>query len=171
MKEIIESFFKQRSLVNHQLASYDDCIPTGDNSVSRMEKIVRSIRVGTDEEVEDENGGLVKLDVIDQDIIIRVKNIQLGEPTIREADGSDHPSSPMECRLRKLTYMSPVRMDFTIYRNGVPGQPEKGVQVETCQLWLEAVVVTCMQTTLLATVYFTQQLLMKIRKCGMSYFV
>ena len=54
MKEIIESFFKQRSLVNHQLASYDDCIPTGDNSVSRMEKIVRSIRVGTDEEEQEE---------------------------------------------------------------------------------------------------------------------
>ena len=51
MKEIIESFFRERSLVNHQLASYDDCIPTGDNSLSRMEKIVRSIRVGTDEEV------------------------------------------------------------------------------------------------------------------------
>ena len=79
MKEIIESFFRERSLVNHQLASYDDCIPSGDNSLSRMEKIVRSIRVGTDEEVEDEKGGLIKLDVIDQDIIIRVKNIQLGE--------------------------------------------------------------------------------------------
>ena len=83
MKEIIESFFKQRSLVNHQLASYDDCIPTGDNSISRMEKIVRSIRVGTDEEVEDDMGGLIKLDVIDQDIIIRVKNIQLGALNIK----------------------------------------------------------------------------------------
>ncbi|RZD38048.1 MAG: hypothetical protein CXT71_07245, partial [Methanobacteriota archaeon] len=72
---------------------------------------------------------MIKLDVIDQDIIIRVKNIQLGEPTIREADGSDHNSIPMECRLRKLTYMSPVCMDFTIWRNGVPSQPEKGVQV------------------------------------------
>ena len=135
MKEIIESFFRERSLVNHQLASYDDCIPTGDNSLSRMEKIVRNIRVGTDEEVDDDMGGLIKLDVIDQDIIIRVKNIQLGEPTIREADGSDHASLPMECRLRKLTYMSPVKMDFTIYRkNPTTGelqasQPEKGVQV------------------------------------------
>ncbi len=36
MKEIIESFFRERSLVNHQLASYDDCIPSGDNSLSRM---------------------------------------------------------------------------------------------------------------------------------------
>ena len=26
MKEIVESYFKQRSLVNHQLMSYNDCI-------------------------------------------------------------------------------------------------------------------------------------------------
>ena len=76
MKEIIEAFFKQRSLVNHQLASYDDCIPSSDNTLSRMEKIVRSIRVGTDEDVVDEEGGLIKLDVLDQNIVIRVKNIQ-----------------------------------------------------------------------------------------------
>ena len=30
MKEIVESYFKQRSLVNHQLMSYNDCIPVGD---------------------------------------------------------------------------------------------------------------------------------------------
>ena len=35
MKEIVESYFKQRSLVNHQLASYNDCIPLGDGSLSR----------------------------------------------------------------------------------------------------------------------------------------
>lgn len=129
MQEIIQSFFRERSLVNHQLASYDDCIPTGDNTISRMENIVRAIRVGTDEDIDDDKGGIIKLDVIDQDIVVRIKNIQLGEPTIREANGSEHPASPMECRLRKLTYMSPVRMDFQIERNGVPSQPEKGVQI------------------------------------------
>ena len=129
MQEIIKSFFRERSLVNHQLASYDDCIPTSDSRESRMEKIVRSIRVGTDEEVDDGQGGFIKLDVIDQDIYVRLKKIQLGTPTIREANGSEHDATPMECRLRKLTYMSPVMIDFTIYRNGVPQNPEKGVQV------------------------------------------
>ena len=33
MQEIIQSFFRERSLVNHQIASYDDCIPAGDNSI------------------------------------------------------------------------------------------------------------------------------------------
>ena len=129
MKEIIKSFFRERSLVNHQLASYDDCIPSSDSSISRMEKIVQSIRVGTDEEIDDDQGGIIKLDVIDQDIVVRLKKIQLGTPTIREANGSEHDATPMECRLRKLTYMSPVMIDFTIYRNGIPQNPEKGVQV------------------------------------------
>ena len=80
MKEIIRSFFRERSLVNHQLASYDDCIPSSDSRTSRMEKIVQSIRVGTDEEIDDDQGGIIKLDVIDQDIVVRLKKIQLGTP-------------------------------------------------------------------------------------------
>ena len=101
MQEIIQSFFQARSLVNHQLASYDDCIPSGDGKLSRMEKIIRNIRVGTDEEVDGEDGGYIKLDVVDQDIIIRMKNVQLGEPIMREANGAEHAGNPMECRLRK----------------------------------------------------------------------
>ena len=120
MKEIVESYFKQRSLVNHQLMSYNDCIPSGDGRLSRMEKIVRSIRIGTDEPVEDlpggeEAGGCIKLDVLDKEIIVRLKGIRLGHPTIREANGAEHPATPLECRIRKLTYFSPVYMDFRIY--------------------------------------------------------
>ncbi len=129
MQEIIEAYFRERSLVNHQVASYDDCIPAGANQPSRMEDIIQNIRVGTDEEIDDDEGGFIRLDVADQDIVIRLKNVQLGEPMTKEANGSEHPSTPMECRLRKLTYFAPVTMDFTIYRNGVPGNPEKGVQV------------------------------------------
>ena len=88
MQEIIESFFKERSLVNHQLASYNDCIPSTVNQLSRMEKIIRNIRVGTDEEIIDDLGGYIKLDVADQEIVIRLKDIKLGAPNIREANGS-----------------------------------------------------------------------------------
>ena len=102
--------------------------------LSRMEKIIRNIRVGIDGEVEDDEGGFIKLDVVDQDIVIRLKNIQLGEPTIRELNGSEHPSSPMECRLRKkLTYMSPVTIDFQIVRNGIPSPKEEEFKWAVCQ--------------------------------------
>ena len=130
MKEIIESYFRTRSLVNHQLASYNDCIPTADSQNSRFEKIVRNIRIGTDEIIEDDEGGIIKLDVLDHEIQVRMKNMTLGPPTIREANGAEHPSLPLECRLRKLTYMSPVYLDFTIHRDDLP-QPivEEKVQV------------------------------------------
>jgi len=130
MKEIIESYFRERSLVNHQLASYNDCIPTADSQTSRFEKIVRNIRIGTDELIEDDEGGIIKLDVLDYDIQVRMKNMTLGPPTIREANGAEHPSLPLECRLRKLTYMSPVYLDFTIHRDDLP-QPiiEDKVQI------------------------------------------
>ena len=61
MQEIIQSFFRERSLVNHQIASYDDCIPAGDNAISRMEKIIRNIRVGTDEEISDDKNDFLKI--------------------------------------------------------------------------------------------------------------
>ena len=131
MKEIVESYFKQRSLVNHQLMSYNDCIPSGDGRLSRMERIVRNIKVGTDEPVEDlpggeESGGCIKLDVLDKEIIVRLKNIRLGSPTIREANGAEHPATPLECRIRKLTYFSPVYMDFRIYRDDIPPETPDG---------------------------------------------
>ena len=129
MQDIIEAYFRERSLVNHQIASYDDCIPSSNNRNSRMERIVKGIRVGTDDIFEDEEGGVIKLDVIDQEIYIRLRNITLGAPIIREANGSEHDSTPMECRLRKLTYMSPVTIDFTIFRDGIPSPPEKGVAI------------------------------------------
>ena len=139
MKEIIESYFRERSLVNHQLASYNDCIPSADSQNSRFERIVRNIRIGTDEPIEDEDGGIIKLDVLDHEIQVRMKNMTLGAPTIREANGAEHPSLPVECRLRKLTYMSPVYLDFTIHRDDLP-QPivEDKVQIGSVPIMIRS---------------------------------
>ena len=147
MQEIIQSFFRERSLVNHQIASYNDCIPSGDNMLSRMEKIIRNIRVGTDEEISDDKGGFIKLDVVDQDIVIRLKNIKLGDPTIREANGSEHPSSPMECRLRKLTYMSPLQSISRLKEMASLLRKKKQFKSEAFQLWFVQEDVTFIQVT------------------------
>ena len=128
MKEIVESYFQRRSFVNHQLMSYNDTILGGESRISRMEKIVRNIRVGTDEAVElipggADAGGAIKLDVLEKEIYVRLKGLRLGNPTIREANGAEHPATPMECRIRKLTYFSPIYMDFIIYRDDIPPEP------------------------------------------------
>ena len=93
----------------------------------------RNIRIGSDEPVEDDEGGLVKLDLLDKEIIVRLKNLRLGRPTIKEANGAEHHATPMECRLRKLTYFSPVYLDFKIFRDDLPPSPgsEMGFQEES----------------------------------------
>ena len=77
MKEIVESYFQRRSMVNHQLASYNDCILGGEARSSRMEKIVRNIRIGTDEPLDmipggDTGGGAIKLGVSKNKVLVTV---------------------------------------------------------------------------------------------------
>ena len=43
MREIVDAFFRERSTVNHHLASFNDFLPTKDNPNSRMQRIVDSL--------------------------------------------------------------------------------------------------------------------------------
>jgi DNA-directed RNA polymerase subunit B len=124
MREIVEAFFKERSIVNHQLASYNDFLPTEDNPDNRMQRVVNSIRIG--ENVTE--GGMIKLDV--GDIIVKLGRVMIGDPIlgnviVKEADGSKHLLAPMEARLRNLTYEAPIYLEIQIIEYGVEKEPEK----------------------------------------------
>lgn len=124
MKEVVESFFRTRNIINHQLASYNDFLPTHDNPKSRMQRIIDSIRIG---EVENERG-IIRLDVdkLDEDSIdIKLGRITVGTPIVKEANGATHDLTPMEARLRDLTYSAPIFLEFTIIENGIDREPEK----------------------------------------------
>ena len=58
MRELVEAFFKDRSIVNHHIASYNDFLPTIDNPNSRMQQIVDNIRVSKEESMR----GIILLD-------------------------------------------------------------------------------------------------------------
>ncbi len=143
MRDLVELYFKDRSIVNHHISSFNDFLPTLDNPNSRMQKIVDNLRVSA----EDMDRGIIRLDPDKTDgriIEIRVGrkrddrgNIDQGaKPTIkvklpenREADGSTHPLTPMEARLRNLNYLSPIFLDFTIVEDGIEKEPEKDVHI------------------------------------------
>ena len=125
MQEIIQSFFKERSLVNHQLASYDDCIPSTviPTSLEWRKSFETSVSEPTRKSIDD-LGGFIKLDVVDQDIAIRLKNIKLGAPTIREANGADHPSSPYGMPTSKVDLPCPLSPSTsTIFPKRCPLRP------------------------------------------------
>src|SRR2546428_811880 len=139
MRELIDAFFRERSIVNHHIASFNDFLPTIDNPNSRMQRIVDNLRSSP----EDERRGIIKLDedrTEGDGIEIRIgrkrddrgridleakPTITLGLPIVKEANGATHPLNPMEARLRNLNYTAPIYLDFTVIENGIEREPER----------------------------------------------
>ena len=159
MRELIEAFFRERSIVNHHIASFNDFLPTIDNPNSRMQRIVDNLRSSP----EDDRRGVFKLDEdrTEGDIIeIRIgrkrddrarididakPTISVGTPVVKEANGATHPLTPMEARLRNLNYTAPIYLDFTVIENGIEREPERVhignlpimVKAKKCSLYKE----------------------------------
>ena len=138
MREIVDAFFRERSIVNHHLASFNDFLPTNDNPNSRMQRIVDESRVSEDST----ERGVIRLDVqkTKSSIYVRVgrrrdprtgqvapgsePTIMVGQPFVKEPVGSKPTLTPMEARLRNLTYQAPIYLNVTVVENGVERAPE-----------------------------------------------
>ncbi len=138
MRELVDAFFKDISIVSHHLASYNNFIPTADNPNNRAQKILDNVRIGYN----DVSWGIIKLDpekVDGRDIRIRVgrkrtedgqidpnseRTIRLNRPTILEASGSRHQLTPMEARLRDFSYEGDLELCFSIIEDDVEREPE-----------------------------------------------
>jgi DNA-directed RNA polymerase subunit B len=140
LRELVETYFRERSVVNHHIASYNDFLPTIDHPNSRMQKIVDNVRSSPDET----DRGVIRLDpdrtegkVIEIHIGRKRDEktgqidgnarptITVGRPLIKEANGATHDLYPMEARLRNLNYSAPIHLEFTMYEDGIEREPEK----------------------------------------------
>ncbi len=140
MRDIVELYFKDRSIVNHHIASFNDFLSTLDNPNSRMQEIVDNVRVTPDET----ERGTFRLDpdrIDDRVVDIRVgrrrdektgkvdpqsrPTIHVKLPVVREANGYTHRLTPMEARLRNLNYLAPIYVDFTVIEDGIEKEPER----------------------------------------------
>jgi DNA-directed RNA polymerase subunit B len=140
MEELVEAFLRERSIVNHHIASFNDFLPTHDNPDSRMQRIVDNLRIDDDAALL----GVIKLDLDksgEHQVEIHVgrrrdpvtleidpnarPTIHIELPIIKEANGSTHEITPMEARLRSLSYKSPIYLDFTVVENGIDREPER----------------------------------------------
>ncbi len=114
MRELIDSFYKERSIVNHQIASYNDFLDR------RLQNIVDSTIIGQEEEME---RGYIYPEI--EGYKIKFGKITVGKPEVKEADGTVRPLTPMEARLRDLTYEAPLTLEFIPVKDDVEYDPEE----------------------------------------------
>jgi DNA-directed RNA polymerase beta subunit len=92
---VIEAFFDQYGLVGQHLDSYNRFIR------EELQHVVDSVG---------------KLTPKIEGYVVELGDIHVDEPSIREADGSEHRLYPNEARIRNLTYASKLHLDMTPVR-------------------------------------------------------
>jgi DNA-directed RNA polymerase subunit B len=98
MKELLEAYFKENSLVKQHLDSYNKFIEYG------MQEVVDKI-------------GVIKPSV--EGFELHLGKIRLDKPKVIEADGSQRKILPSEARERNLTYASPIFLELIPVFNGI----------------------------------------------------
>lgn len=102
---LLDNFLRENGFVKFQIESYNDFI------TRRIPKVLSEI-------------GMIKPDVPDLgDIKLKLGDFKIGEPTIKEADGSVRPVLPSEARIRNLTYSAPMYVEITPVINKQEGEP------------------------------------------------
>lgn len=114
MKELVDAFYRDRGIVNHQIASYNDFLD------HRLQKIVDGTVIGQEEE--GMSRGYIYPEI--EGYKIKFGSIKVTCPEVKEADGTERPLKPMEARLRNLTYESHVALEFIPVKNDVEYEPE-----------------------------------------------
>lgn len=102
---ILRSYVEEKGFVRFQIESYDDFI------TRRVPKVLSEI-------------GVIKPDVPEiGDIKLKLGNFKIGEPTVKEADGSVRSILPSEARIRNMTYSAPMYVEITPVINKQEGEP------------------------------------------------
>jgi len=92
---VIEAFFDHYGLVGQHLDSFNRFIR------EELQQVVDSVG---------------KLTPKIEGYVVELGDIEIGKPTIREADGSEHNLTPNEARIRNLTYASKLFLHMTPVR-------------------------------------------------------
>lgn len=101
---LVEAFVKEHGLVRQHLDSYNDFVT---NVIQRIVEEQREVAAG--------------------DIKVKFLKVNITEPYAREADGSErkehNPVTPMEARLRNLTYAKSLKLTVKVSAGGIEGPP------------------------------------------------
>ncbi len=106
-KTLLKLFKKDVGFVDHQIKSFNEFIDF------RIQRIIDEIG-----EIELETPELAEFK-------IKLGKVRVPKPVVKEADGATRPISPIESRIRDLTYSSPIFVEMVPVINGVEQEPQE----------------------------------------------
>jgi len=106
-RTLLKSFKHSVSFVNHQIKSFDEFVDF------RVQKIIDEI-------------GEIQLETPElAEFKIKLGKVRIPQPNVKEADGAVRNITPMEARIRDLTYSSPIFVEMIPVINGVEQEPQE----------------------------------------------
>lgn len=103
---LLKSFSKDVGFVSHQIKSFNEFVNT------RLQKIFDEIKE-------------IKLETETGEFRIKLGKVRVGKPCVKEADGAVRFITPMEARIRNLTYAAPIYVEFIPIINGIEQEKEE----------------------------------------------
>ncbi len=103
---LVKGFEKEKEWVKYQIESFNNFIDFG------LQKIIDEV-------------GTVRVIQEAEDLKLKFGKVEVGVPTIHEADGSTRTIYPNESRIRDLTYMAPLYVNIIPIFNGVQEKVER----------------------------------------------
>ncbi len=100
----MKAFFEEKGLVRQHLDSYNYFVSVG------IQEVIDEI-------------GEISLDV--EDYYLRLGRVTIRAPSIKEADGARRAITPMEARLRNLTYSAPIYLQMTLMNGDIEVESEE----------------------------------------------
>lgn len=102
---LMRSYLQEKGLINFQIESFNDFVER------RIPKIIKSI-------------GKIRPEIPEiGELEIKLGKFELGQPRVKEFDGSIRNILPMEARMRNLTYAAPMYVEMTQVLNGIESRP------------------------------------------------
>lgn len=97
---LYNAYFSRDKLVHHHINSFNDFVDSG------LQKVLDEV-------------GTIETNI--DDTYVKLGEVHIEKPLVREADGSREPLYPNDARLRNLTYAAPIKAEMII----VEGETEK----------------------------------------------
>ncbi|MFP4631836.1 MAG: DNA-directed RNA polymerase subunit B'' [Halobacteriota archaeon] len=107
-RKLADAYFDADRIAEHHIESFNNFLRHGMQRVINEQETI-------DTDIGEKEG--------EEEVYVRLGEINVGTPQVQEADGSEEPLYPQEARLRNITYSAPMYMEMQIVEGDYEYEP------------------------------------------------